>query len=143
MPIIGMAFGRDWRYNTVKIKEPPQDDARHRKKSKTASRSNSSKRADHKHQYERIIMKWIFGYQWGRRCTVCGRIDDGFGNYSSARHQDFLKPEALKKPGISNRDYLSLKEIRTKYPGIDVYKLGDRVPHGGWNYTLVTNDEDN
>ena len=30
---------------------------RHRKKSKTASISNSSKRADHKHQYERVIVK--------------------------------------------------------------------------------------
>ena len=30
---------------------------RHRKKSKTASISNSSKRADHKHQYERVIVQ--------------------------------------------------------------------------------------
>lgn len=43
---------------------------RHRKKSKTASISNSSKRADHKHQYERVIVKSFLGYRWGRKCRA-------------------------------------------------------------------------
>jgi hypothetical protein len=108
----------------------------HKKKSETATKSKSSKRADHKHQYERVIIKWIFGYKWGQRCKVCGRVDDG-NSFSRSHREDFLKPEAIGKPGISNRDYLSLTELHTKYPNVDIYEIGDRVLHGKWEYVLV------
>ena len=47
---------------------------RHRKKSKTASISNSSKRADHKHQYERVIVKSFLGYRWGRSAAYVAAL---------------------------------------------------------------------
>jgi len=118
------------------------DEPRHRRKSRTASKSNSSKRADHKHQYEKIILKWIFGFRWSRRCSICGRIDDSFGGFSASLYQDFLKPEAKNSRGISSRDYLSISEIRAKFPGVDIYKIDDRVLHGGWTYILVKDEED-
>ena len=68
---------------------------RHRKKSKTASISNSSKRADHKHQYERVIVKSFLGYRWGRKCSVCGRFDDRLKYALSANSRDFMKAEEL------------------------------------------------
>lgn len=68
---------------------------RHRKKSKTASISNSSKRADHKHQYERVIVKSFLGYRWGRKCSVCGRFDDRLKYALSANSRDFMKAEAI------------------------------------------------
>ena len=37
------------------------ESAPHKKKSKTASKSNSSKRSDHKHDYEKVILKSFFG----------------------------------------------------------------------------------
>ena len=118
------------------------DEPRHRRKSKTASKSNSKKRSDHKHQYEKIIIKWLFGYRWSRRCSICGRIDDSFRGFSASLYQDFIKPEAKNGHGISNRDYLSIPEIRAIFPGIDIYKIDDRVLHGGWTYTLVKNEEE-
>lgn len=118
------------------------DEPRHRRKSRTASKSNSGKRADHKHQYEKIILKWIFGFRWSRRCSVCGRIDDSLGGFSASLYQDFLKPEAKNSRGISSRDYLNIPEIRAKFPGVDIYKIDDRVLHGGWKYILVKDEED-
>jgi len=114
---------------------------RYRKKSKTSSKSSSNKRADHKHKYEKIILQWIFGYKWSKRCSVCGRIDSVYGSFSTMHHEDFLKPEALKKPGISNRDFLSVAEIRAKFPGVDIYKIDTRVEHGGWQYIKLDDAE--
>ena len=98
---------------------------RHRKKSKTASISNSSKRADHKHQYERVIVKSFLGYRWGRKCSVCGRFDDRLKYALSANSRDFMKAEAIGKPGICYSDYLSIAEIRSKYPDVPIFELGE------------------
>ena len=113
---------------------------RYRKKSKTSSKSNSSKRADHKHKYERIILKWIFGYKWGKRCSICGRIYSSYGSFSTMHREDFLKPEALKKAGISSRDFLGVADIRAKYPGINIYQIDTRVQHDCWEYVKMDED---
>ena len=96
---------------------------RHRKKSKTASISNSSKRADHKHQYERVIVKSFLGYRWGRKYAL------------SANSRDFMKAEAIGKPGICYSDYLSIAEIRSKYPDVPIFELGE-----GYQYKEIEND---
>ena len=108
---------------------------RHRKKSKTASISNSSKRADHKHQYERVIVKSFLGYRWGRKCSVCGRFDDRLKYALSANSRDFMKAEAIGKPGIWSSDYLSIAEIRSKYPDVPIFELGE-----GCQYKEIEND---
>ncbi len=126
----------------MKIRDIPSEECRHRKKSKTSSKSNSSKRADHKHQYERIILKWICGFRWAKRCAICGRVDDSFGGFSSARYQDFIRPAEENRSRIVNHNYLSIPEIRTKYPSIDIYKIDDRALHGGWAYILIEDDNE-
>ena len=108
---------------------------RHRKKSKTASISNSSKRADHKHQYERVIVKSFLGYRWGRKCSVCGRFDDRLKYALSANSRDFMKAEAIGKPGICYSDYLSIAEIRSKYPDVPIFELGE-----GYQYKEIENE---
>lgn len=112
---------------------------RYRKKSQTSSRSNSSKRSDHKHQYEKIIVRWIFGFQWSNRCKICGRIDgNGKALYG---YRDFLKPEFKEAHAFSNARFMSVPEIRKKYPGIQIYEIEpDSIQRGDWKYVLVDGD---
>ena len=65
-----------------------------------------------------------------------------YGRFSTIHREDYLKPEALKKPGVGNRDFLSVAEIRAKFPGVDIYKIDTRVEHGGWQYVKLDDDED-
>lgn len=71
----------------------------YRKKSKTASISNSQRRSDHKHKYEKIILKSIIGYQWGKKCGICGRIDDR-PCISLQQRREFMKPEKNRILGL-------------------------------------------
>lgn len=121
--------------NTREHEKVIDEKLRHRKKSKTASISNSSKRADHKHQYERVIVKSFLGYRWGRKCSVCGRFDDRLKYALSANSRDFMKAEAIGKPGICYSDYLSIAEIRSKYPDVPIFELGE-----GYQYKEIEND---
>lgn len=102
-----------------------EEQAPHKKKSRTASTSKSRKRSDHKHDYERIIIKSFIGYQWGRKCKVCGRIDDEFRHFSMSGYQDFMRPDASKHPGIGTAEFYSESEVREKFPGIPIYELVD------------------
>ena len=112
--------------------------APYKKKSKTASNSNSSKRADHKHDYEKVVLKSIFGWRWGRRCKVCGRIDSAPYNFSTNGRDDFLKPEAIGRPGVSIRSFLNAEEIKEKYPGIRIFEYDETTQHGWMTYKEVT-----
>ena len=60
-----------------------------------------------------------------------------YGSFSTMHREDFLKPEASKMPGVSNRDFLSVAAIRAKFPGVDIYKIDTRVEHGGWRYVKL------
>lgn len=120
----------------MRVYEKDTDEVlRHKKKSKTASTSNSSKRADHKHQYERVIIKFILGYYWGRKCSVCGRIDEQLKYALTSHGRDFMKPEAIGKPSISTADYLSIEEIRAKYPDVPIFELAE-----GYQYKEIEYD---
>ena len=99
----------------------PEESPRHRKKSQTASRSNSEKRSDHKHDYEKIVFDGFLGYRWGKRCRICGRISDCYSHFSAMNRQDFLK-DGDRQAGITYRAVLTPEEIRAKYPGIKIYK---------------------
>lgn len=92
----------------------------HRRKSKTAATSSSRKRADHKHCYETIILH--FGgstFVWGRRCIVCGRIDD---SYKASNWGD----EALRATGVGFSGSFSeccLAEIHQRHPEYAIMTL--------------------
>nr|WP_326184524.1 hypothetical protein [uncultured Oscillibacter sp.] len=99
------------------------ENVRRRKQSKTSKTSQSTRRSDHKHEYEKVIIREFIGYAWGGRCSLCGRFQGSYGRFSTARYMDFRRPESFEKPGISNQDFLSLEEIRARYPGIPVYEF--------------------
>lgn len=102
-------------------KEPVLDEQiRYKKKSRTASTSKSGKRADHKHEYAHVIIKSFLGFQWGRRCTICGRVDESYWFQSFQRHTDFMRPESKGKSAIGASDYFSVEEIHHKYPDAQV-----------------------
>lgn len=100
------------------------------RKKKTSSKSHSSKRSDHKHDYEKVIIEgWLFGWEWGERCKICGRTE-------YVLHSDYHDYHDFLKEGVtilsSNESYwLSKEEIKEKYPGIPIFKakrLGDYEP---------------
>lgn len=103
-------------------KKMNQEIPAYRKKSKTASTSNSEKRSDHKHQYEKIILRSFIGYQWGKKCSVCGRIDDRY-SLSIQQRREFMKPVKTSHYGIGLDDFLSIPELRQKFPEIEIYEM--------------------
>lgn len=93
------------------------DIPKYRKKSKS-SQSNSKKRSDHKHQYEKVIIfNPFFGFCWGKRCSICGRTEYSY---------HFCNP--LSREGLMESVYvdwghpLDLDKIRERYPDIDIYE---------------------
>ena len=46
-----------------------------------------------------------------------------------------MKAEAIGKPGICYSDYLSIAEIRSKYPDVPIFELGE-----GYQYKEIEND---
>ena len=115
--------------------------APYKKKSKSSRKSKSSKRADHKHDYEKVVLESWLGFNWGSRCRICGRIDTAPFNYSMSNRRDFLKPETLDKPGHSARDYLSAEEIKKKFPGVRVFECDGAVRHGWKTYKEAEDDD--
>ena len=106
----------------------------YKKKSKTSSKSNSSKRSDHKHDYQKVVIESFVGYKWGLRCKICGRIDSKPMSYSSSGKDDFRKPESIEGRWLSVDSWLSIPEIRKKFPGTPIYVFDKMVPHGWVEY---------
>ncbi len=96
------------------------DEAKYRKKRPQTSKTQ--KRANHKHQYQKIIVQTIVGWDWGQCCTICGRISYKFALSSS----DFMRPERTRRPCVSRADFYDLEELLTKFPGVPVYLYNDR-----------------
>ena len=92
-----------------------RDYPKHRKK-KPSDTSRSEKRSNHKHEYEPCIIRYFF-YNWGVRCRICGRIVT-----KPSGNTDFLRPESIGKPGVGSDDFLSVSELRQKYPGVGIYE---------------------
>lgn len=94
------------------------DDVRMQHKKKKSQASKSSKRADHKHQYEKIILQAFFT-RWAERCSVCGRIKTNKGLFG-------LSDFAVQDGTANDKKYykeLSLDEIKKKFVGIPIYKF--------------------
>lgn len=104
--------------------EQPNDIPKYRKKSKS-SRSNSKRRSNHKHQYEKIAYRGgMFGFEWGKRCSVCGRIEPYY-SYCSVLNFEGLR---AAENGLYWRP-LKAEEIRDRFPGVDIY---DRAEDGSF-----------
>lgn len=81
------------------------------------SKSNSNKRSNHKHEYEKIIYEDWFGYSWGKRCKICGRIDTYYSHFSSENYKDFRG--TIIHGGRSRS--MSPAEIRQVIPNVPIY----------------------
>lgn len=89
-------------------------DTPHKKKKDQKSKSN--KRSNHKHQYEKIIIKGFIGWQWAERCTICHRIKC---NYHTS-DREFIKPDCRQLPYVSRQTYYSYEEMLELYPDIEI-----------------------
>ncbi len=92
-----------------------EEEPRHRKKH--SQKSKSSRRADHKHDYERVILQAFIGWCWGGRCRICGRID----SKEILGSQEFVRPECLRKPSRGNHDFWTAIELLHLFPNTPIY----------------------
>lgn len=89
-------------------------DTPHKKKKDQKSKSN--KRSNHKHQYEKVIVKGFISWQWAEQCTICGRI-----KYNCRiLDKEFIKPEFRQSAYISQRICYSQEELTQLYPNIKI-----------------------
>ncbi len=96
------------------------DDSQAYRKKKPSSKSKAEKRSDHKHEYELCIIRFMWWFDWGERCRICGRTR--IKHKLTNSRNDFLRPESVGKPGVGLNDFLSVRELREKYPGTNVYE---------------------
>lgn len=94
-------------------------------KKRKGNTSDSSKRSDHKHIYEKSILAYEseysdepYAYVWCEHCKICGRR--GKSNLFSTR--DLVRPEYQSEKYIPwGYMFLPFKEILSKFPDIPVY----------------------
>lgn len=106
-------------------------DAPHRKKKPQTSKA--SHRSNHKHQYERIIIESFVGWNWGKRCTICGRISSS--GWPVLHNGDFLKPKYANARGVASYMFLNIKELKEKHKGVPIYIIGEKFGE----YKIVEN----
>ena len=95
---------------------------KHRKKSDSADKSVSAKRADHRHDYEKVIIQEdtagstdpLKRYYWGKRCRICGRVVDR-GQFKSASREGLVK-KTVRIAGSRIDVYFTADELHEKYP---------------------------
>lgn len=112
------------------------DEMKYRKKK--SQKSRSSRRSDHKHDYKKVIIQGYVGWTWGKRCSICGRMDNTYRPFSN---KEFLKPEYKDCSAVSTKYFMTVKELRDKYVGIPIYRMTDRIIHGGFEYEEITYEE--
>ena len=99
------------------LPEVTSEECVHRKKSKTSNKSKADKKSDHKHTYEKCIVRGIFGFCWGEVCSVCGKHKSP--DYFS--YKDFTKPEYKDKHFINASSQYSFDEIRKMHPNKKIF----------------------
>lgn len=87
------------------------------RKKKRSGVSKSEARSDHKHEYEPCIVKYVL-YNWGERCSVCGRMRFDW----SRSKKELMRPESAGRAGIGLNDFLTVREMKEKFPGVRVYE---------------------
>lgn len=100
-------------------------------KKKKKQSSDSSKRSDHKHEYERVISGGLsLNCIWMKRCKICGRfqslpfheVKDGL----YTEEYNALLGRYVKKP-------LTIPEIHQKFPNVRVF-IREKDENGKINF---------
>ena len=113
-------------YKEERRQPVPEEPAPRRRISKTASSSNSRRRADHKHAYRKIILHYgSNAFCWGRQCQLCGRIDAAY-KASSWGTGEFRITAPWER---GSWEAFCLGEIHQRYPDVPILTLQDRQ----WN----------
>ena len=90
---------------------------KHRKK-KPSDKSNAKARSDHKHKYEPCILHIIVAYTWGERCAICGRMRH---RWFPSKDRELRRPLGYSKAAVGANDFLTVREMKEKFPGVRVY----------------------
>ncbi len=104
------------------------EEARHKKKRPQTSKS--SKRSDHRHKYEKVIVQTPVGWDWSKHCIICGRLSNKFVFVS----RDFIRPDRREGVGISSADFYGLEELRQHFPDVPIYLFNE-------NFDLVPQEQ--
>lgn len=75
-------------------------------------KKKKSSQSDHKHNYEKVIVRDWFWSIWHKRCKICGRMQMLLGE----GNKDFtvrVSPAGLR--------FMTLQEIHEKFPDVDIY----------------------
>ena len=111
---------------------------------KRNSQSDSTRRSDHKHIYERIICIYTFGPSWQKRCKICGRMKS---DHSLSQGGD-PDAELYQKVDFKwyNRRPFSIDELRSKFPNTEIYRAYFPTTETGrtiyeFTYEKVKNDD--
>lgn len=95
-----------------------EEEVRHKKKK--PQNSKSQKRSDHKHEYEDVIVGGLLGWNWGKVCKICGRLDTN-KSFGTSSYKEFLRDEYKEHHGISVKYFYTAEELKEKYPGTKIY----------------------
>lgn len=84
-------------------------------------KSKSKKRSRHKHEYEKVIIGHPGGWGWGKKCIICGKMEQVWSSDPEKRAR-FRKLERV----VGNIEYyeaLSVEELKEKFPDFQIYKM--------------------
>ena len=106
----------------------------HRKRSKTASTSNSQKRSAHKYSYQKVLLYYgASTFTWGRQCEICGRIDSA--GRTPVGWEWALPSEGAGRYGSQGESCLA--KISREYPMYPLLTL----EKAGWREWMETDKE--
>ena len=92
---------------------------KYRKRKK--QQSKVEKRSRHKHEYDRIIIGHTGGWGWGKKCSICGKMEQVWSSDPEERNR-FRKLEKVVG-NIEFYEALSLEELKEAFPDYPIYKM--------------------
>ena len=121
-------MAKEKEYNKRLPVSPEEETPAHKKKSNAASTSSVGKRSSHKHDYEKVILQRSFqddGYFWGKRCKICGRVDDR-DEFKTAASEGLVKKTVKVELHDSSTHYFKVfhttDELNKLFPGVPILR---------------------
>ena len=115
-------------YDKRTLVSPEEEIPTYKKKSVSASKSSAEKRARHKHDYERVIIQRSFqgdAYYWGKRCKMCGRVDDS-GEFKATASKGLVKKTVKVELSDSStyffKVFYEVQELKKLFPGASILR---------------------
>ena len=125
-------MSKEKEYDKRTLVSPEEEIPTHKKKSTTASKSSAKKRSNHKHDYERVIIQSPINekeYFWGKRCKICGRVDDR-DMFKSDSTKGLVKKKVKVELNSSTHYFnifYSIKELKKLFPEVPILKYNPKT----------------